>query len=252
MFNNFSAFASSSLLAVLATITAMFTLWVLLHHMQSQKRLRIEEKRLSIEFEMMRRSFENKIYDLNERMVSDPDRWSDLNNLIVSGNILKNSRATGKQISTIVDSSLFLQDIGIDTSKLKIKSNEVFVLTPFSNKFDETYAFVRNIISDLGLQVSRGDEISTKSAILPHILTNILEARIIIANIDGRNPNVFYELGIAHAFDKTVILLASSIDSVPFDLRNQRIIIWRDKEELETELVKTVARLGMTSAMNKQ
>nr|WED67880.1 hypothetical protein PJ912_16450 [Pectobacterium colocasium] len=49
--------------------------------------------------------------------------------------------------------------------------------------------------------------------------------------ISDKNPNVFYEAGIAHALGKEVILLARHIGDVPFDLRHLRIITYLNNGE---------------------
>lgn len=56
------------------------------------------------------------------------------------------------------------------------------------------------------------------------ILAGITESALVIADLTGANPNVYYELGLAHAFRKRVILLAQRIDELPFDLRSYRVI----------------------------
>ena len=58
------------------------------------------------------------------------------------------------------------------------------------------------------------------------IWSAINAARIIVADCTGRNPNVMYEIGLAHAIGKYTILLAQSIRDVPFDLRHLRYIIY--------------------------
>ena len=56
------------------------------------------------------------------------------------------------------------------------------------------------------------------------VWTAICRSRIIIADCTGRNPNVFYEIGIAHTVGKPVILIAQNSKDVPFDLRHIRYI----------------------------
>jgi hypothetical protein len=41
-----------------------------------------------------------------------------------------------------------------------------------------------------------------------------------------RNPNVFYELGLAHAIGKPAILVAKTEEDIPFDLRHVRVIVY--------------------------
>jgi hypothetical protein len=59
------------------------------------------------------------------------------------------------------------------------------------------------------------------------IWSGICHARLAIADCTGRNPNVFYEIGIAHTLDKNTILIAQSVDDVPFDLRHRRVLVYQ-------------------------
>ena len=56
----------------------------------------------------------------------------------------------------------------------------------------------------------------------------INEAYIIVADVTGRNPNVMYEIGMAHTVGKKVIILTQTMDDVPFDLRHIRCIVYED------------------------
>jgi nucleoside 2-deoxyribosyltransferase len=77
---------------------------------------------------------------------------------------------------------------------------------------------------------------------MPHILRLIVKARVIVAVIDGRNPNVFYELGIAHALNKVTILVSSDVQSAPLDLRSRKLIVADSPETLQAKLVTELAR----------
>jgi len=77
---------------------------------------------------------------------------------------------------------------------------------------------------------------------MSHILALLVKARLIIVIIDGRNPNVFYELGVAHALGKVTILVTSDVKAAPFDLRAKKLIIARDPEELAEQLTQELAR----------
>ena len=61
------------------------------------------------------------------------------------------------------------------------------------------------------------------------IWRSINEARIVIADITGGNPNVFYEIGIAHTIGKDVILISQDIGEkdIPFDIHARRVIDYR-------------------------
>ena len=66
---------------------------------------------------------------------------------------------------------------------------------------------------------------------------------IVIANIDGRNPNVFYELGLAHAMDKNTILLSKFKQDLPVDIKSKYMIIYRNISMLENELKKELLKI---------
>ena len=62
------------------------------------------------------------------------------------------------------------------------------------------------------------------------IWEQIEKAKLLLADLSGKNANVFYELGLAHAARKPVIFTASDTDDVPFDLRHLRVIIYDIRE----------------------
>jgi hypothetical protein len=76
------------------------------------------------------------------------------------------------------------------------------------------------------LKCVRGDDMFGSGVIMNDILSAIADAEIVIADLTGQNANVFYEVGIAHATNKPVLLIAQSLDDVPFDLRHRRVLIY--------------------------
>lgn len=102
-----------------------------------------------------------------------------------------------------------------------------FVLMPFATEFDEIYEhLIRAVLIAEGFSVSRADESQSSRNIMHDVLQGIINADLVIADLSGANPNVYYELGLAHAFRKNVVLLAQDIDEVPFDLRAYRVVTY--------------------------
>ena len=103
-----------------------------------------------------------------------------------------------------------------------------FVLMPFEAKFDDVYRLaIQAAAEELGMIATRVDEhVFHKESILERIYNQIDAADFIIADMTGKNPNVFYEVGYAHAKDKLCILLTQSVDDIPFDLRLRRHIFY--------------------------
>src|SRR5579863_495766 len=62
--------------------------------------------------------------------------------------------------------------------------------------------------------------------VMDQVFTGISAAKVLVAELTMRNPNVFYELGLAHALKKPVVLVSSNEDDVPFDLKHIRVIYY--------------------------
>ena len=81
--------------------------------------------------------------------------------------------------------------------------NICFVIMPFGIGFDDLYEKVYvPAIQSQGLSPLRADEIYDNQPIIRDITQSIHHAKVILADVTGRNPNVNYELGIAHALKK--------------------------------------------------
>jgi len=123
-----------------------------------------------------------------------------------------------------------------------------FVLMPFDAKFQPIYEdHVKPTVGRSGLRCERADEIRGPNLITWDIWEHINRARLLVAELTDQNSNVFYELGLAHALSKDVILITQSMDFVPFDLKTIRCICYdftpRGTRKLERELAETIAAL---------
>jgi hypothetical protein len=104
---------------------------------------------------------------------------------------------------------------------------EIFVIMPFSEELSPLYdVHIREVASKMQTSISRGDDFFNTNSISQDIWSAIFNAKVLIADCTGRNPNVFYEIGIAHAIGKPTILISQRIDDIPFDLRHIRTIIY--------------------------
>ena len=111
--------------------------------------------------------------------------------------------------------------------KFKLKNNYIFYLCPFQDPFDAIYRdHIRPTANSMGFTIDRADEIYGTQPIIEDIWEAINCAEIIIADVSGRNPNVMYEIGMAHTIGKPVVIITQSIDDVPFDLRHHRCIVY--------------------------
>jgi nucleoside 2-deoxyribosyltransferase len=83
---------------------------------------------------------------------------------------------------------------------------------PFGEPFDTYYKeILAPTISKADLIAIRADEINMPGVIVDQIWHGINQAKVCIADVTGRNPNVMYELGLAHAAGKPVVQIVQDV-----------------------------------------
>jgi len=98
---------------------------------------------------------------------------------------------------------------------------KVFVITPFGDDFLALYNKLKEEFSE-SFEFTNAGDLDNQQNILKDIVEGIHEASVIIADLTGLNANVFYELGLAHAMNKKVIIITQSITELPFDIKSYR------------------------------
>lgn len=139
--------------------------------------------------------------------------------------------------------------------KLPTKDRHCFYLGPFSDPFNQIYAdHIVGIVCSMGHTISRADQIFGTQPIIEDIWEQIYSCEYVLADVTGRNPNVMYEIGMAHTIGRPVLIMTQSIEDVPFDLKHMRCIVYsftpRGVKELEEKLTGTIrflSRQGKTS-----
>ena len=116
-----------------------------------------------------------------------------------------------------------------------IEPSLVSVMMPFDLGFNSVYAALQRTAKTVGLICRRADDIWENPAIIQDVVSLIDRSKIVICDCTGRNPNVFYEIGIAHTLGREVILITQSDADIPFDLRHLRYVRYLNNAEgLET------------------
>jgi DNA-binding response OmpR family regulator len=109
------------------------------------------------------------------------------------------------------------------------KSQYVFVLMPFANRYKIFYEdVIKRRVEAMGLMCKRADDFFLSSVIMEDILNLIKKAKFILSDFSGKNPNVFFETGIAQSLHKTTIFLSQDLQDVPPMLRNIRCHLYKD------------------------
>lgn len=93
---------------------------------------------------------------------------------------------------------------------------------PFTDDFFESYEMIKEHFSE-DFEFSHAGDEDNQQNILADIIPPIYSADIVLADLTGLNPNVMYELGIAHSFNKkTIMITRDELNSLPFDLKQYR------------------------------
>jgi len=124
------------------------------------------------------------------------------------------------------------------------ESKDCFVISPIGEQGSETRErsdqvleyVIKDAIEEYGYHPVRADEISEPGIITTQIIERVLESPLVIADLTGQNPNVFYELAVRHAARLPVIQLIDSEQEIPFDIANTRTVHFTlsDVEAYET------------------
>ena len=115
------------------------------------------------------------------------------------------------------------------SKKVTVQATDTcFVVQPFAAPLGDYYTTIYEpAIAKAGLKAVRADaEIFGTGKIIDQIWDGINTARVLVAELTTRNANVFYELGLAHALRKPVILVSSNKEDVPFDIGHVRVIYY--------------------------
>ena len=107
-----------------------------------------------------------------------------------------------------------------------MNNKKCFFIMPFQPQLNYFYLYLKTYLNEkFNIECERADNKVLTIPLLEKIKDQILTSDVIIADISGRNPNVYYELGIAHSYGKKVILITGdSISDVPSDIRHYEFI----------------------------
>ena len=129
----------------------------------------------------------------------------------------------GKQRDEVLSVSAF----PIWHGRVEQSQSTCFVLMPFGPEWaDEVYEAIRTACDGKFRSISRADE-HTGLVVMQDIWLAIQRAELIIADLTGKNANVFYELGIAHTLGRRTILLSQNRGDIPFDVGGMRHILYK-------------------------
>ncbi len=154
-------------------------------------------------------------------------------------------------LTPLVDTSSEIKKLG--KSVVISGTDSCFVMMPFADPLGNYYKQIYEpAIRKAGLNPIRADQdIFGTGKIVDQIWNGINSAKVLIAELTKRNPNVFYELGMAHALRKPVVLVSSNEEDVPFDLQHIRVIYYDVNDPFwGTKLIDKVAENILSAIKN--
>ena len=149
----------------------------------------------------------------------------------------------------------------VDTSSaVEVEPKTVFVISPIGEEGMPAHVDARNVLEYIirkalpapQYRVVRADEAATPDSISQEIVRQIVESDFIVADLTDRNANVFYELAVAHGFERPVVHLMTDTQTPPFDLADQRVIFYKltdpaSVDKAKDDLVRAIAALVASS-----
>lgn len=168
----------------------------------------------------------------------------DHNNLQVIADYIENNYGEpGENISTAPGQtrSITFSPSVFEVPEGGVESDLIAVMTPFAPQFESVFESVREAAGRAGFRVLRAKDIWQHSAVIQDVFSLIFKAHIIVCDFTGKNPNVFYEAGIAHTLGKHVVPITQAAADIPFDLQHHRYLPYLNNAEGRAELATGLA-----------
>ena len=219
------AAAVSSLL----TIAVSIVVFVSHRRMQNYQNKNDHEVLLSPD----RERIEKEIYGMVDVMTSNPLRFQQTNHFFLA------QTSEAMQLSEKTFDDNFFRELGVPVRQMKVVKGYVMCLMPFHRIYNPVRDAISNACEKNKFSYHRSDDEFVNGSILKYTVEQIVQSQLVIAVLDGRNANVFYEIGIAHAIGKPVLLIANKkrMGELPFDIQSNRIILCRSYTDLENQLI---------------
>lgn len=251
MIDFWQAFAIFSL-AVIATGFSIYLTWQIKRdRLIILSKMRSESEDFSAALSPEREYLENQIRELYERYAHTNEQLENLNEMarlsLKSNKALPSPENSFERSLEIAKKSAFVQGLGVNTDEIIQNFGTAFVLTPFSKSEEMAFRYIREACGSMGMSAFRASEKYSRSPILNSIVASIISSDFIIANITGRNPNVFYEMAIAQMLEKRVVMISDGRSPAAFDVNHQTILIYDNPRELLNLLPQTIARFMINS-----
>lgn len=139
-------------------------------------------------------------------------------------------------------------------SKATFRPDTAFIMMWMDEKnheLEDVHNVVKRCFENIGISAERADDIEHDGRITEEIINKIQTSEYLFADLSGSRPNVYYEVGFAHALSKRVILFRKKGESVHFDLAGYNCPEYRNMSDLESKMIKRLESMTGKKAKNK-
>jgi hypothetical protein len=145
---------------------------------------------------------------------------------LFEGNIQMLSAVDGAYLSGQFGLRISFGQSRFDSVRIEATKPLCFVVMPFASELSYVYQTIQETVEKAGLRCVRGDERTVSRPIIDDIRADIATADLVLVDFTGRNPNVYYEAGLADAWGKKWVVISQSTDDLAFDVRHVRTILY--------------------------
>ena len=148
----------------------------------------------------------------------------DENLKVVQEYVAKKCTHSGEDISSEQSESrkIVFSPTIFDVPNELVDSTLVSVMMSFQSELSAVYETIKEASREAGFSCRRADDIWDHSTVIQDVFSLIFQSYIVVCDFTGKNPNVFYEAGIAHTLGKHVVPITQSEHDIPFDLKHHR------------------------------
>jgi hypothetical protein len=162
-----------------------------------------------------------------------------------------------RQLEVQVEETHQMGQLGLRSWRSRVRFENVsacrarpraFLIMPFEPIFDFVHEVLENSTMNFGIDCTRADQIAISQPVMDDVKKKIAEADLVIVDFSGKNPNVYYEAGLADAMGKDWIFLVQDTSDLTFDVRHIRSIQYANvmgaNKKLKNDFEKALRALG--------
>lgn len=134
-----------------------------------------------------------------------------------------------------------------------------YVIMPFNARCDPAYRdgiqpALKAVAAQLeeGWECRRADDVRMPGCITKEIVTSLHTADLVVADLTGHNPNVFYELAVAHSNGRPTVMIAQSAKDIPFDIKTYRVLMYTPSAEGLSKLRDDLTKCVLDLLLNRE